>query len=241
MNDFKPTANSLQPDQVASQRKELAALNDTDLRALIDQLKASIDPIALFRDALARILRETAIQNNRLNPIRQSDVTELAWAARNVLELRIWTRYIFQSSENVTRFRQDELIDGAETLEALIVFDKEVLAKEHDGLLQVTEENVERLNGLRKVIREQGVEGKKHLSTGALSGSLGLGREFVAFNRLTSKLVHPSALSMYATDLVEVHTRMFVGWGLISVRKLIADTRTHISTFGVAPKTANDP
>jgi hypothetical protein len=50
---------------------------------------------------------------------RNEQMTRVAWAARNLLELHYWTRFVLTSSEDTQRFREDILCDYREMMNRL--------------------------------------------------------------------------------------------------------------------------
>jgi hypothetical protein len=90
------------------------------------------EPTTGFHAVLARIIERLQEENNVLAFQNDTTVPALAWAARNILELRVISRYVCQSAKNLERFKNDVYISGTATQQALSRLSS-ALAKEVGG------------------------------------------------------------------------------------------------------------
>ncbi len=120
----------------------------------------------------------------------RTDSTYVAWACRNILELRIFVRFVIVSPANRKRFIDDGVIDSEESTKAM------------SRLIQCidpgsTDEDVASSRRADQLLREASkFEGKKYLNAMSLVGQLELGDDLHAVHKLCSKLVHPTAQSV---------------------------------------------
>lgn len=118
----------------------------------------------------------------------------LAWAARNMLELHIFTRYALASEENTRRFIGDRLIDGIELFSAVRTY----------ALYRDARTDTTAVDETIRIAKEQkiaeSINEERYLSTSALAAKLGMLEEFQYMNKVASKLVHPTAWSILAMN-----------------------------------------
>jgi hypothetical protein len=160
-----------------------------------------------------------------------------AWAARNLLELRIITSYILKSKTNADRFMNDMWPDGVELFEALErqqARTTKQLGIEHDPkLLQQTIDNMQKQKeafGLK--VKE------RHLDIKELAIETGNLDEYSDVNRICSKLVHRTAFSLLAFEnkgeMGQIPFILF-HFGTIYAMQVWADLGTHIEKHGMQP------
>lgn len=117
-----------------------------------------------------------------------------AWACRNLLELRIFAKYLVLSPENRKRFMYDFIIDSEQTTEVQKRLAGQVAPnlslEQYDFLLQSLASKRDDLDFTEN----------KYLKPRDLAPSLGLGDEFDFMNKLCSKLVHPTVQSILSDD-----------------------------------------
>jgi hypothetical protein len=118
----------------------------------------------------------------------------LAWACRNLLELTIFLKYVLISEANARRFGDDRLIDGVEIFTALR--DLEL----HYDPTTTTLPLDDAIAQMRAQMAAENVTESGHLSVGRLVDQVGMGQEFRTMNRVSSKLVHPTAWSILAVN-----------------------------------------
>jgi len=139
---------------------------------------------------------DAAIKN--FNELRRGYVAGnlnlIAWASRNLLELTVFMRYVLKSGANARRFGDDRLIDGCELIIALRdlerFYDPNAPTPGLDDALQ----------RMKDQMIAESVIATRHLETSALAREVGMEQEFRSMNRVSSKLVHPTAWSTLAEN-----------------------------------------
>jgi len=135
------------------------------------------------------------------------DLNYLAWAARNPLELRVWSSYVVRSEQNAWRFHQDQFIDGLTLLRSMDsaadkighAVDAEFLRSHAAGLRTM----------LEPLCTKSGVnETSGYLSARLSAKEVGIEGEFEVHNTITSKLLHATGLSVLVAqeDAVKMQT-----------------------------------
>lgn len=145
---------------------------------------------------IVRELVDAAIKN--FNELRRgyvaSNLNLTAWASRNLLELTVFTKYVLKSGANARRFGDDRLIDGCELIIALRdlehFYDPSAPTPGLDDALKRMEDQKFAEN----------VAASRHLETSVLARDVGMEQEFRSMNRVSSKLVHPTAWSTLAEN-----------------------------------------
>lgn len=125
---------------------------------------------------------EGAMKNGR--------VSTIAWLARNILELSIWTMYCSESEENAKEF----VLDSARDVHDALNVPDGMFSKEF-SFRTARRENIERT-------RQDGFEtlDDSYSSVSNIAKSLGKGEEFKYLNKLFSKYAHPTALAIVGRD-----------------------------------------
>ena len=132
-----------------------------------------------------------------------SDSTYTAWACRNLLELRIFTKYVTRSLTDRKRFMADLTVDSSDSAAALIKLTYSVVPKSN-----LEDEDISSLSKAVKALNDKlKFEGKSYLSATDLAKKMGFGEEFSALHKICSKLVHPTAQSILSIDLEDQHQR----------------------------------
>jgi hypothetical protein len=124
-----------------------------------------------------------------------SEVALIAWRARNLLELSVWSIYCGKSEANIRTFYAD---GGRDVLGLLGAFEKWAKATEGDHgnaiagrqakkdlVARAAAEGVESLDGAYKLVSDAAKE-------------VGMGANFALFNKLLSKFAHPTAMQVLA-------------------------------------------
>jgi hypothetical protein len=204
------------------------------LLALGNSLKPVDDANYHFFE-IVRDLVDATIKN--FNELRRGYVTGnlnlIAWASRNLLELSIFTKYVLNSGENARRFADDRLVDGCELLIAL-----RDLEHYHDPNTPTPglDDALRRMEAQKAA---ENVTARRHLETSALAKEVGMEQEFRSMNRVSSKLVHPTAWSMLAenagrSSFPEAKPLLFAtGIGYIS--QIYLDVEAHNKAHGMLP------
>lgn len=126
---------------------------------------------------------------------QEGEMNYLAWAARNLLELRVWTLYATESRQNALRFHQDQFVDGLSALRSLEK-SAQKLPREEDA------QCVKKIAaGLRPQMEQHatvaGVDDSlPYLSPKYLAKQLNLEGEFEIYNVLCSKMLHSTGYSV---------------------------------------------
>jgi len=116
---------------------------------------------------------------------KECRMATLAWSGRNFLELSIWTSYCCTSEENAKRFKEDTSRDLFGIVAAGKGADlRPELHKNLDALLQ-------RLERIFNTPTFKITDNFKRVRNAA--AELGRERQFLADNKLFSKMVHPTA------------------------------------------------
>jgi|GEM_PF-1383279 len=175
-------------------------LSDADkiaqkLLALGNSLKP-LDDANFYFFEIVRELVDAAIKS--FHELRRGHVTGslnlTAWASRNLLELTVFIRYVLKSGVNARRFGDDRLIDGCELIIALRDLERHYAPSVPTQGLNDT---LKRMEDQRVA---ENVTATKHLDTSALAKEVGMEQEFRSMNRVSSKLVHPTAWSTLAEN-----------------------------------------
>lgn len=158
----------------------------------------------------------------------------LAWACRNLLELTIFLKYVLTSELNARRFGDDRLIDGVEILDAL-----KALELHHNATANMVELD-DAIAQMRSQMAAEKVNESGHLVIGRLAEQVGMDPEFKAMNRVSSKLVHPTAWSTLAVNSQTnsfPHAKgiLFLS-GVGYMARILIDAREHNNMHGMKPK-----
>ncbi len=133
--------------------------------------------------ALLREYRSLTVGFKKSTPL-------LAWACRNMLELNIYTKYILLSGSNAKAFADDMWIDAIEIFSSFRAWIKFHVPASVMPELDQTITNFE----LQKA--EQGVTRKNYLKVSEMAAAVNFREEYLRMNKVTSKLVHPTAFSV---------------------------------------------
>lgn len=214
-------------------------LNEADaiaqkLLAVGNSLKPVDDAHNYFFEIVHELL-DAAIKN--FSELRRGNVTGnlnlIAWASRNLLELTVFMKYVLRSGANARRFADDRLVDGCELIIALRDlehhYDPSAPTPGLDDALKRMED--------QKVA--ESVTATKHLETSALAREVGMEQEFRSLNRVSSKLVHPTAWSTLAenagrSSYPEAKDLLFAT-GIAQISQIYLDVREYDKARGMMP------
>ncbi len=173
--------------------------------------------------------------------VSSEDVSQLAWLARNSLELHIWALYVLKSPECARRFHQDAYVDGIELLKLMHRALKEVpegIQRKLGWESQAAEVELAPVLVRDKVgLTIEELRATKHLSIGAIANEVGHGKVYSMWNPMLSKLVHATAFNVLVAadnmDTVGLHTFNFLVGELRSVLELVNHylSANHLPTF----------
>jgi hypothetical protein len=198
-------------------------------------LKPVDDENFYFFFEIVRELIDAALNNyDRLRKAYvDTDHNALAWASRNLLELAIFLKYVLSSGANARRFGDDRLVDGYELFSALRDLERHLDPSS----------GTEALDGIVALYQQQmldeNVTATKHLMVGKLADQVGLTAEFTTMNRVSSKLVHPTAWSVLAMNpgLISfpgARDILFLS-GIGYMAQLLVAAKTHNTRQGMRP------
>ncbi|MFT4114221.1 DUF5677 domain-containing protein [Silvibacterium sp.] len=224
--------------------EEAIAACDRELRAMpgpTDESSGKFCHIML-------VLVDAAKKNYRKlrEALEVDDQIEMAWACRNLLEIAIFSRYVLISPDNADAFADDRLIDGLEIGIALkkLEQDARTARLSSPGGKQAEFPNSDEPFDADQVITDftnqldiAGVTRRKPLSMADLAKTVGLGDEYKAVNKISSKLVHPTAWSLFTA---EVGSKRFPGateiifmCGALYTLMVYSDFLSHIRQQGL--------
>jgi hypothetical protein len=179
-----------------------------------------------FRNLLGAILNCALADYRNVEIGAEQSVHLLAWGRRNLLELRVTVEYVLQSKENALQFRNDILIDAKELFDALTKEHKTI----HKKFLTELSSCADRIDEpyksafqqklqeetaagplagateaeaqmFREFLAGMGVEDTvKPKTAGQLAGIIQQQDSFSPMNKVCSKLMHRTALSIASTN-----------------------------------------
>jgi hypothetical protein len=156
----------------------------------------------------------------------------LAWASRNLLELKVWSWYVTAARENARRLYDDRFVDAAD------------LMRRFDGLFAAFP-NLEAFVPSYQVFREKVTNARQqcgladqnsYLKVSKVAKEVGLDTEFSALNTVLSKLVHPTAFSLYAVvtgDALASNCQLMYGLGAWYCRDVLVRIDSHLKGSGL--------
>jgi hypothetical protein len=172
----------------------------------------------------------------------------MAWACRNLLEITVLSKYVLLSEENASDFAADRLIDGVEigtTLKKLQDLINQESAAEGGtiagqrmqqppiGADQIIDEYTKLLN-MEQVSRQ------RPMKMIEVARNVGLGDEYEGMNKLCSKLVHPTAWSLFTADVGSERfpevSEIFLLYGAKYRAIVFAEFLPHIRRWGLRRK-----
>jgi hypothetical protein len=120
-----------------------------------------------------------------------------AWAARNLLEIAVWTLFVCRDDGNARRLHIDHAVDLREITDAQIELAKQIPTASRSGNWTTDLKTLERRKAeIEDYIKQQGWTGtERHLSSAAAAAKVGLTDLHRNLNTIYSKYVHCTALS----------------------------------------------
>lgn len=184
-----------------------------------DEAVFSTQGFVLVYDGLERSIVENAAH---IEHFQRAPTSLIAWACRNLLELRVWAEYCTRSPENAESFFLDsakDLFDMHKTADGSpIIAD----AKEDTAVLEHSRQQLWTLVGPR-------LKGKPHvyLNVSEVADALGLNPFFRREYKILSKYAHPTALTI-VLRLPEDEDLALRNGFLMNGTKFAADAREKI-------------
>jgi len=188
-----------------------------------------------FRRTLARLVERVREENRVLAFDDASTIPQIAWASRNLAELRILARFVCRSQANLERFNNDIFTTGPGTLESLLQLSNNI-AKEAGSPMRASPHQYRRAARMKQARVEAGLGKESPLMAGMLAARVGLEKEYQFLSRVTSPLIHPSAISVLRTFDLESYRQSLTILGLKLVTDVILDARSHIGKHGFRPE-----
>lgn len=217
------------PENWSEQKPYIGNVNQTGASNLTVEILGA-EPHSSFHFVLCRILEKLTEENRAIALEDNCSIPRLAWAARNIMELRILSRYVCQSQANLDRFQADVLTIGATTLRSLIRLHNDIAMEV--GAPQMPPELHRAQGELQSARDEAGLGEESVLLARECAKRVGLEKEYFALSGVTSMLVHPSAISVLKTFDLEAYREVLSMHGLILVSKVILEMRDHIAKHG---------
>ncbi len=141
------------------------------------------------RDSLAGVFEHTARSYAHLKLAwGMDDVSYLAWSVRNLLELKVWSRFITTSPERAQQFYQEWILDGIGKTKALREY--AVSINEPEATIRKLDPFIEKLTELRSKLTPP--HSKSYFDLHEVAKHVGIEREFRHAYKFLSNLVHPS-------------------------------------------------
>jgi hypothetical protein len=201
-----------------SSQQALCAGLEEALRVLAEAQSRNV--LEFWHEKVLTGLNQTALfsYQNLLSAWGQKGVSAAAWAARNLLETRIWMEYVTVSKDNARRFYSDWLNDSRELLDK---------ARSHDGSIDLEQWRVTSpyadldfgeataqtaRNWLADLRNSSELVDEDYLRVSSIAKELGHAARFASLNKLLSKYVHPTAFSVLSmpTDRSRYNTATFM-------------------------------
>lgn len=123
------------------------------------------------------------------------DTTYSAWACRNLLELGIITKYVLQSPTERRRFLDDMYRDAEAYTRSTKTVSTQLVP-------QMNVDSYDSLMGSLKarMVARKITAGSKYLPVQVMADSVGLRGNYDAMNKVCSKMVHPTSLSVLTVE-----------------------------------------
>ena len=128
------------------------------------------------------------------------DVSYLAWASRNLLELRVWSRFVTTSQEQAEEFYQEWILDGLGKAKALKEY--AISVNENEATIRKLDPFIEKLTELKCQLTLQ--HDKNFYNLNVVASRVGIEKEFKSAYKFLGNLVHPTPwLITRLQDVVE--------------------------------------
>jgi hypothetical protein len=176
MQAFPPKQEALQ--RVQGEIERVRPTRES-IKGYVAQLQEQGGPT--FPAALIGLVRQSIEYHETLELALERERLELAaWAARGLLEMHVWARYLKLSDAHVANLENNYFLDQAEILDGLSGAGSDALGADIESL---------RTDALQRVQQF----GTSRVRTADMVKELRMEKEYFPVNRLLSKLVHPSA------------------------------------------------
>jgi hypothetical protein len=155
----------------------------------------------------------------------------IAWAARNLFELEIWTRFVLRKREYAERFAKDWIMDGIGILECM----QQTLVVPGKRCQPDAQKDLEKLYTMRDA---QLPGERRFLDSRQFIAELGMKERYDQLNPVFSKLVHPTSWSVHWKQelLDKKNMRGFIiAKGALSSMNVITAISEHMTAHGLEP------
>lgn len=151
--------------------------------------------------------------------IDSKDPPLLAWRARNLLELCVWSKYCEGDRKAARRLYEDGGRDVRDLYEKVLAFGKagHFTGPTPPNWSDPFDKALQDLDGRAKAEGIESLDGAPTLVHNA-AVKCGIGEKYVLVNKMLSKFVHPSALRMMGNSDAEhekLQTVSFFSWGCL--------------------------
>lgn len=185
-----------------------------------------------FRETILDLVDYSIGQLTKMvGPDGQSPQT-VALICRNLLEIDIITKYCLASPANFRNTMDDVWIDGKQVFEYLRKWVEYKSPGKSLAALDVTIANFD------AKIKTAGIVRTKPLDLRTLAKTTGMEQEFDVLNKITSKLVHATALSIWAYE-DKAEMQLLIDFMLQSTVRYSADVykqiKNHVAKIGMEP------
>lgn len=202
------------------------------------------------------VLTDAARSNYQL--LRQAhhcdDQIMMAWACRNLLEITVFSKYVLLSEQNSSEFAADRLIDAVEigsVLKKLQELINQEIAAEGGAVAGMQIEAPagadQIIDKYTKLLDQEQVSRRRPLKMAELARGVGLGDAYEGMNKLCSKLVHPTAWSLFTAEVGSERfpevSEIFLVYGAWYYSMVLAEFLPHVRQWGLRhkPPTAAQP
>ncbi len=222
------------PSTWPEQRVYIGKVNGIGCKNLIKEILKD-KPATPFHFTLGRLIEKVEADNGVLAFLDDATIPQIAWAARNLIEVQILIRFVCQSERNLERFNNDLFTNGASTIQAQLKLLND-FAKKIPNPTRARPEQYRQLDDMQQARVEVGLATEGPLMARTLAGKVGLEKQYPAFSSITSTLIHPTSLSVLKTFDLEVYRPGLTAQGLVLASECILDTRKHVDKFGFKPQ-----
>ena len=216
------------------------ALNNGDdlyerLRAFGNSLRPADIHDAFFCQIVTELIDATLTNYRQLRQaFLDGNYPILAWVFTQFSGAGDISEIVLTSETSARRFGDDRLIDGVEIFTALKELELHYAPSTPTALLD------EAIAQMRAQMAAENVTQSRHLVVGRLADQVGLGHEIRTMNRVSSKLVHPTAWSVLSVNselnsFPGAKDILFIS-GVGYMVHILIDAREHNEQHGLRPK-----
>lgn len=221
LNDLTPPVNLDLTDKIFQKIQDYGSqLQDAPTQTIWFK-----NTLICFLSALLREYRSLTVGFKKSTPL-------LAWACRNMLELNVLTKYVLLNGSNAKDFTDDMWIDAVDIFSSFREW-----IRLHDPAAKMPELE-QTISNFESEKMRLGVTRKDYLRVSEMAVKVGFGEEYQRMNKVTSKLVHPTAFSVLGkSDEGELGNLkpIFFNSGIRSALEAFNDMKEYVAKNGVEP------